>query len=79
MRVAPDNPGEAQEPDVDMPQRKLEPHKINLPVSQMGQDHKGIMPNEQDTVKRGSPETEGSLSLLGAGSAYNPPYVGKQP
>jgi hypothetical protein len=76
MRVAPTNAPDAQEPDVDMPQRKLAAdHRINLPLSQMGQEMDGIPRNDQDKVLRSSPETEGSLSLLGAGTSYRPTYL----
>lgn len=59
--------------DATMPMRKNGAHKINQPVSQMGQEMAGIPTNEQDNVLRGSPMTETALALLGAGSAYKAP------
>ncbi len=47
------------------------PHPINLPVTEMGRQLDGInIKPEQEKVLRGSPQTEASLSILGAGSPY---------
>lgn len=75
MRIASENTPDAQAPDVDMPQKKNYPHPINQPISTMGQEKEGVTKNDQQTVLRNSPETEGSLTLLGAGSPYHPTYM----
>lgn len=69
MRVASENSDETMGLDGAVEQRI--PHPINLPVTKMGQEMKGISStNEQDRVLRTSPMTESSLSILGAGSPY---------
>lgn len=65
-RTTPDNPPEMD----DTPSQPSDsPRKINLPVSEMGQERDRITPSEVG-VKMNSPMTEASLSLLGAGSSY---------
>lgn len=70
---AKENAPDAQARNVDSPQRFQDPHRINTPLSFMGQNLDAEMGNpvkKVDQPLKSSPMTESSLDLLGAGTPY---------
>lgn len=60
-------------PQIEAPTVKPFPHRVNPPLSKMGQqldEEMGIPIYKQDAPVMNSPQTESSLMILGAGAPY---------